>query len=130
MKTSISLAVLCLALVSHAQPFVGSSANYRGNYLGVLTPSPHCSNERLLVAIAVNADGDIGCGLLDYDENELFRGRQSWPFFNAGKFTTDITELGDFVRGKFSAKGGTCKGTVSFGGCRYTFTARYKVPPL
>jgi len=132
MKIPLALSLLCFALIGNAQSltYIGSSAAYRGDYVAVLMPSPRCSNERLKMSMTVDSDGFVECYVERYSTNPKLMASQFWPYFDRGRFNTDITSTTDRVQGRFSAKTGTCKGIVVLEGCRYTYTAyrQYKVP--
>ncbi len=104
----------------------------RGDYFGMLVPIGSCANERLGIEMNVTADGKLSGRVRDWDDQNLLSFDADWPFFDEKKFTSDITGLGNTVRGTFSPKTGTCRGTVRFEyGCRYTFVMyrRYRVQP-
>ena len=129
MKTLLLLSLLTCALPVYGQ-FLYDSAPYRGEYFGVLQPTRQCSNERLAIEITVSSDGSLDGTVRDWPLANAMRFDAHWPFFDGGRFTTDITGLGNTVRGKINWKTGTMNGTVKFeGGCGYTFTAyrRYKI---
>ena len=122
----IILALLITIATASAQ-WIGESAAHRGNYFGILVPAGRCANERLGVDITVSSDGTLEGEVRNWDNAKIFDFSQSWPFFSKGKFTSDITGLGDRVSGRASS--GAIRGSAVLGGCRYTFTAyrRFKV---
>jgi hypothetical protein len=143
MKTTlILLSLLASALVSSAQ---FDSAQYRGDYFGVLVPVGNdCSNERLVIGMTVAADGSLSGYVDDWEANErntitgqvLYRGRLS---VTTGSLPGDpgwnpFDSRHDWrIVGLASSKAGTIRGSVdarAAGGCRYTFTVfrRFKSP--
>lgn len=76
----------------------------------------------------MDAEGRLEGQVRNWDNLVMMEFSQSWPFFDKGRFTTDITQLDDFVKGK-ATTAGVLKGTARVNGCVYTFTAyrRFKV---
>ena len=129
MKTFLLSIVLACACVTTSDAQFPSLAKYRGHYFGVATPVGRCSNERIAIEIHVDSEGDIEGRVRNWDDVTLLDFTESLPFYGGSRFTTDITGLGDTVRGKFSSVG-SVSGTITFeAGCKYTFKAwrRYKI---
>lgn len=119
-----------------------NTAQYRGEYLGVMLPASGCSNERLTLSLSVDGDGNVSGTMFNYDTTETnwftgdIAGSRCVTLTRWNPLSPEFDPLNPIagwpVRISFSARGGTAKGTVDGrldGFCRYTFTAyrRFKV---
>ena len=124
MKKLLLAVVLCAGFATAAQsPVIPSTAHLRGEYFGVAFPVASCSNERLVVLITVYDDSYVEGEIADWEGNTVDAFTAAWPFFNRGRFNSNVSGIGTTIRGTVGGTG-AMSGTIRLeGGCRYTFKA-------